>query len=167
MNPVLSEDKTRLSVSSMIYQAVVTDSLVGSLTKLDPSIQWYVPILKGSGWYELIQGNSQRWNNVKAYILNLTSNEVYNLVWTNTYTGWQCYFWNTLKASPLRSNSSFKIILSGGTASAILRCIIKNKQTHSRKYEPIGSFKSSASLQAPRRTDPSPFSQMRKTLHWI
>ncbi len=37
VNPVLSVNKTRLSVSSMIYRAVVTDSLVGSLTKLDPS----------------------------------------------------------------------------------------------------------------------------------
>jgi hypothetical protein len=37
VNPVLSVNKTRFSVSSMIYQAVITDSLVGSLTKLDPS----------------------------------------------------------------------------------------------------------------------------------
>ncbi len=37
---------------------------------------------------------------------------------------------------------------------SIFRSIIKNKRTHSSIYEPTESFKSSDSLQAPRRTDP-------------
>ncbi len=54
-------------------------------------------------------------------------------------------------------NNSF-----GCTASAIFRSKIKNKPTHSTKYESTESFNSSDSLQAPRRTDPSSFSQIRK-----